>query len=265
MKIKIIGLVGSPRKNGNTNILVEACLEAARELKDVETECIQMAYYKYRGGCTSCHKCFRQPGQLCHAYGDDHNKILEKVLTGDGFIFGSPVYVAGVTAQMKMFIDRLECVNRVVGAPLRNKPFGAVVSGGARHGGQELALLDLIHAFMNRDMIPIATTVRFNPEGMGGFHGVAGTHIRHLPEGVGPTLEVLDSKVAVKEDKMALGCAHNLGLRVAEMAKVIKAGFTVVNPENEETKWPVGVLTEKIAAGNYEKYDMAQKAMSGKG
>jgi hypothetical protein len=48
---------------------------------------------------------------------------------------------------------------------------------------------------------------------------------------------------AVKQDKAALACAHVLGKRVAEMAKVIKAGFTLCNPENEETMWPAGKLS----------------------
>jgi hypothetical protein len=50
------------------------------------------------------------------------------------------------------------------------------------------------------------------------------------------------NKEGVKQDKVALACARVLGKRVAEMAKVVKAGFTVVNQENNETEWPAGVL-----------------------
>lgn len=260
MKVKIIGLVASPRKNGNTNLLVNACLAAARELKDVETECIQLADYKYAGGCSACHMCYKDPGKLCHSYRDDHNKVLEKVLTGDGFIFGSPVYCGGLTAQMKMFIDRLECVGSQAGSPLRNKPFGCVTSGGARHGGQELTILGLMQSFMVIDMIPITPITVFNVEGMGGFHGVTGVHIRHLPKGVGPTLEIMDSKDGVKGDEAALACAHTLGLRVAEMAKVINAGFTIVNPENGETKWPAHTLTAEFLKEDYEAALAAKEA-----
>jgi transposase-like protein len=76
-------------------------------------------------------------------------------------------------------------------------------------------------------------------EGMASPWGVTGR--QGLPDQIGSTTS--GNREAVKQDKAAMACARLLGLRVAEMAKVIKAGFTLVNPENKETKWPAGLLT----------------------
>lgn len=244
MKVKIIGLVGSARKRANTWLLVRECLAGARELKDVETELIDLCDYRYKGWCTHCLKCVTDPGKLCHAYQDDHNKVLEKVLAGDGFIFGAPVYIGSMTAQIKMFIDRCYCIGSQVGNQLRNKPFGAVTIGNARYGGQELTLTDLIHSFMAMDMIPVTPMSHPESKGIVGYYGVAAQcgfpdRDPRVTLGIAP-----NSLEAVRQDKAALATAHTLGLRVTEMAKVIKAGFDVVNPENGETRWPLHAITK---------------------
>jgi hypothetical protein len=76
-------------------------------------------------------------------------------------------------------------------------------------------------------------------EGMASPWGVTGR--QGFPDQIGSTSR--GNREAVKQDKAAIECAKLLGVRVAEMAKVIKAGFTLVNPENAETRWPAGLLT----------------------
>jgi multimeric flavodoxin WrbA len=53
MKIKVLGINGSPRKRGNTRIMLHEAIQAASELKDVETEYISLAEHKILGGCTA--------------------------------------------------------------------------------------------------------------------------------------------------------------------------------------------------------------------
>jgi multimeric flavodoxin WrbA len=250
MKVKITGLVSSPRKHANTWLLVKECLNGARELKDVETELIELADYKYGGGCIRCLKCVTDPGKFCQAYRDDHNKVLQKLLSGDGFIFGSPVYIGSVTAQLKMFIDRCYCIGNQIGNPMRNRPFGVVTIGNARYGGQELTNTDLIHTFMAMDMIPITPMSHPDQKKMVGYYGVAAQcgfpdRDPRVTLCIGP-----DSFEAVKQDKDALATCFTLGLRVAEMAKVIKAGFQLVNPENGETRWPLHAPANPLIHNN---------------
>ena len=60
MKVKILGISGSPRK-GNTDILVNECLNGAAEIKDVETEFLALSDYRLDGWCTACMACFKKP------------------------------------------------------------------------------------------------------------------------------------------------------------------------------------------------------------
>lgn len=246
MRVKIVGIQGSPRK-GNTAVLVNECLAAARKVKDVETELIHLCDYKYGGGCIACLKCFVEPGR-CHAYKDDHNKVVEKMLEASGFIFGTPVYFAGPTWQWKVFADRLQCISSQAGTPLRNKPFGVVTCGLGQSAGQESTIMELVRAFEFMDMIHIPLSVGWPDEGISGPWGVAG--IQGFPTQVpGHSPGYLE---AVKQHKAAMECCKLLGGRVAEMAKVIKAGFTLVNPENGETVWPAGRLTGEYLKGHFE-------------
>jgi len=238
VKVKIIGITGSPRK-GNTDILVNECLKGAAELKDVETEFLALSDYRLDGGCTACMSCFKKPDPelLCHHYQekDDGNKILRKVLAADGFIWGSPVYLLGMTSQFKMFIDRCEPIQALGG--LRNRVIGAVTCATARNGGQEYVILELLKAAMMMKMIPVGIPV-WPAEGIGSPLGVAGR--QGWPKHV-PTISK-ESLTAVRQDVIAMGVTKFLGKRVAEMAKVIKAGFTLCNPENGETEWPYGPI-----------------------
>ena len=239
MKVRIIGVSGSARK-GNTDILVQECLKSAESLKDVETEFIRLMDYRIDGGCKACMTCFKKPSweKLCYAYNYELNLVLKKLVTGDGYIFGSPVYWGSWTAQFKMFVDRSHPFSPL-GRPLRNKPAGAVTVALGSIAGQEYVLDEIIRWVMFHDMIPVGVRPTWPMEGMASIWGVAGRQgfPGQVDEGQPGDRE------AVRQDKAAMACARVLGLRVAEMAKVIKAGFTLVNPDNEETKWPAGLLT----------------------
>ena len=242
MRVKIIGIAGSVRK-GNTDIMIQESLKAARELKDVETEFIRLIDYKIDGGCVACYKCFKAADPLekfCQAYKDDLNKILEKMLTADGFIFGCPVYFGSLTWLMKCFIDRSHPVFAANRA-LRNKPAAALTVALGRNGGQHY-VIDILHRFaMFHDMLVVGASVVWPAEGCASPWGAEG--VQGWPQAIGSTKP--ESLTAVKQDLLALAACRNIGKRVAEMAKVIKAGFTLVNRENGETEWPAGRLTDE--------------------
>lgn len=242
MKVKIIGVSGSPRK-GNTDILVKECLKAAETLKDVETEFIHLADYKIEGGCKACLRCFAEPNaeKMCWAYDDDMKVILRKLEKGDGFILGSPVYWGSWTAQFKMFVDRTHPFVGF-GKVLRNKPAGAVTVALGSIAGQEHTIAEIIRFIQFHDMIPMSAGVIWPMEGMASPWGVTGR--QGFPENI--TSREPGNLQAVRQDKAAMACAKVLGIRVAEMAKVIKAGFSLANPANGETKWPAGPLTPEF-------------------
>jgi multimeric flavodoxin WrbA len=102
--LKVLGIVGSRRKNGNTAYLVQQALNAI-ESKEVETELIFLGDYNIRGctgceGCKDTYKCVIQ---------DDMQKIYPLIMSSDAIVLGSPTYFYNMTSDMKAFIDRLYC------------------------------------------------------------------------------------------------------------------------------------------------------------
>ena len=104
--MRILGVVGSPRKRGNTHILVSRILDGARE-KGAKTEILFLNDFTIRE-CDGCHVCWK--GKKCSKK-DDMIKIYPKIMHSDVIIFGTPVYWYGPTALMKCFIDRFVFFN----------------------------------------------------------------------------------------------------------------------------------------------------------
>jgi len=102
--VKVIGIVGSPRRGGNTDVLVEQVLAGARD-HGLETEKVHLGELDVRP-CRACFAC-ADTGRC--VIEDDFQWLLEKVLVSSGIVLGSPMYVGTVTAQMKAFIDRVDC------------------------------------------------------------------------------------------------------------------------------------------------------------
>jgi multimeric flavodoxin WrbA len=103
---KILGIVGSPRKKGNTDILVDKILEGARDAgADVEKIHLKGLTIKE---CDGCYVCWQ--GKACPKK-DDMNNLYPLIETADVIVFGTPVYWFGPTALLKAFIDRLVYFN----------------------------------------------------------------------------------------------------------------------------------------------------------
>ena len=103
---KILGIMGSPRKNGNTHVMLSKILEGAKEV-GAETELILLKDLDINE-CDGCHSCWK--GNDC-SKNDDMNYIIPKIAKCDIIIFGTPVYWYGPTALMKAFLDRFVYFN----------------------------------------------------------------------------------------------------------------------------------------------------------
>jgi len=99
--MKVLGIVCSPRKGGNTEILIEEALAGAREA-GAQTE-IVLVSGKNIAPCDACSSC-RKTGE-CHIK-DDMQPIYQQLEMADGIIFGTPVYLCNVSAQAKIIMDR---------------------------------------------------------------------------------------------------------------------------------------------------------------
>lgn len=104
--MKIIAINGSPRKNWNTHLLLQKCLEGANA-KGAETELINLYDINFKG-CTSCFACKLKGSNLrkC-AMKDELEPILQKIVECDALILGSPIYFTTVSGEMKSFMERL--------------------------------------------------------------------------------------------------------------------------------------------------------------
>jgi len=99
--MKILGIVGSRRKKGNTSCLVQEALKVV-EKEGIETELIFLGDYSIRG-CTGCEGC--KDTYKC-VVNDDMQKIYPLLWETDGIILGSPTYHYNITPDVKAFIDR---------------------------------------------------------------------------------------------------------------------------------------------------------------
>ncbi|MBN1804403.1 MAG: flavodoxin family protein [Sedimentisphaerales bacterium] len=103
---KILAVVGSPRKNGNTHILVSKIAEGAKS-KDAEVDALFLDDFTIKE-CNGCHVCWKMDDCVRN---DDMINIYPRIIKSDVIIFGTPVYWYGPTAIMKGFIDRFVYFN----------------------------------------------------------------------------------------------------------------------------------------------------------
>ena len=108
--MKAIAVNGSPRKNGNTYIMLNTVL-AELEKRGIETELIQAGGRDIHG-CIACGFCSKSAEPRCAFSDDIINESILKIAAADALILGSPVYFGSLTAQMKAFIDRVGYATR---------------------------------------------------------------------------------------------------------------------------------------------------------
>ncbi len=152
--MKVLAINGSPRKGGNTEILIKKAL-APIEAAGIETEIIQIGGKAIRG-CIACGKCFEMQNQTCVIDKDPVNGIVQKMVEADGIILGSPTYFTDVTAEMKALIDRAGYVALANGALLKHKVGAAVVA--VRRGGALHVFDTMNHFFQINQMFIVGST-----------------------------------------------------------------------------------------------------------
>jgi multimeric flavodoxin WrbA len=103
---KVLAIVGSPRKGGNTDILVQKVAEGAIS-NGAQVKTLHLGKLNIRE-CDGCHVCWK--GKHC-SKNDDMLAIYDKIIESDVIVFGTPVYWYGPAALMKALIDRLVYFN----------------------------------------------------------------------------------------------------------------------------------------------------------
>lgn len=103
-KLKLIGFVGSPHKNGNTAWIVNQILKGAKQ-QGVQTQiyCFSDLDIKLCRGCLCCHN----NGDRACVVNDDMQKLYAAIEDADAVVFGSPIYMGQMSGHAKTFTDRL--------------------------------------------------------------------------------------------------------------------------------------------------------------
>jgi multimeric flavodoxin WrbA len=184
--MKVVAISSSPRRDGNTAILLRHVL-AELDGAGVETELVQLAG-KSLSGCTGCLKCATALDNHCHGVKDDGvNECIDKMLAADGILLGTPVFFGDANATMRALIERTGYATRKNGNPLARKVGAAVIA--VRRGGAMHAFDSVNHFFQIAAMVVVGSS--YWNFGIGGEAG------------------------AVESDAEGLQTMHNLGINMA--------------------------------------------------
>lgn len=134
MGLKVLGISTSPRREGNSDLLLQRTLAGAQEAH-ADVEHLRACEYQI-AGCDECDAC-SMTGD-CRVE-DDYQQILDRMLAADRIIFATPVFFLTVSAQAKLLIDRGQCLwmrKNVLGLPLfeakRDRRGMFIAVGGSR-------------------------------------------------------------------------------------------------------------------------------------
>ncbi len=148
--MKIFLINGSPRKNGNTEILLNDCKSKFETLGlPAEIGNLSCRNIKHCMGCNQC------AGRNRCVLDDDFNAVYEQVLDSKGLIIASPVYVGMPTSLIMAFIQRATMVSFNNHRTLRGKVGGAIAIGG--ESGQLATIKDISSFYLVNDMMVVGS------------------------------------------------------------------------------------------------------------
>jgi len=137
--MNILGISGTPRKGGNSEILLDAALEPFAEA-GWEVRRILLSELSV-SPCTGCETCVKTGACPIN---DGMDEIYEAYRKCDAVIISSPVYYRNVPAQLKAVFDRTFAAKDM---PLRGKPGGAIAVGRGEASGGQPIVLNIIYNF----------------------------------------------------------------------------------------------------------------------
>ena len=145
---KVVAVIGSPRRRGNTATLVDAALE---ELQRSGCQCAQIVLADKRIEFCSGHLFC---GERACPHDDDMAGILEQVYAADGLLLATPIYYENVSGQMKTFMDRN--ATRYYGDEhLTPKVVGLIAVAGESDAEDTLAAMRRFVALSNPEELPV--------------------------------------------------------------------------------------------------------------
>ena len=104
MRLKVLGLAASPRRHGNTELLLDQVLAGAAS-KGAQTEKVVLSTMTM-GPCDECEACYETGRCIVQ---DDYQLLFPKLIKAERIVLAAPIFFMGLPAQAKAFIDRCQC------------------------------------------------------------------------------------------------------------------------------------------------------------
>jgi len=125
---KVVVLLGSPRKSGNSAALAQAIAEGA-QAAGAEVESFYLHGMTIKP-CTACEGCHQPESSGC-VIQDDMQKVYPVLVAADALVFASPIYWFTMSAQLKLAVDRCYALIGAKGHAFKGKRIGLAFSYGA--------------------------------------------------------------------------------------------------------------------------------------
>ncbi|MHC4179872.1 MAG: flavodoxin family protein [Planctomycetota bacterium] len=152
--MKVLGISGSPRPGGNTDLIVQTALDVLAA-EGMETEFLSLADRPIKP-CIGCGGCATAKEVRCVQEDPAFEGMVERFIEADAVLVGSPVYFGSATPQTMALLDRVGYVSRHKDNFLRRKVGAAVVV--ARRAGQNFTFAQLNYFFLISEMIVPGST-----------------------------------------------------------------------------------------------------------
>jgi multimeric flavodoxin WrbA len=152
--MRVLGISGSPRRGGNTELLVQTALDLCAQ-EGAEVELLSLAGRPIKP-CTACGGCAHTDTPQCAQEDPNFDGMVEKFMAADGILVGSPVYFGSATPETMALLDRVGYVARHSGNFLRHKVGAAITVG--RRAGQNFTFAQLNYFFLINEMFVPGST-----------------------------------------------------------------------------------------------------------
>ena len=147
--MKVLGISGSPRAGGNTDVLVKLALDILAQ-EGIQTEFLSLADRPIKP-CLGCAGCAKSDTVRCVQEDPAFEGMVERFMEADGVLVGSPVYFGSATPQTMALLHRVGYVSRQNDNFLRRKVGAAIAVG--RRAGQNFTLAQINYFFLLSEMI----------------------------------------------------------------------------------------------------------------
>jgi multimeric flavodoxin WrbA len=214
MRLSILGITGSPVKDGNVEFFLKHMFDSVQGA-DISAETVHLSSADIQE-CRHCNFCLRKqtPDRYC-AIKDEAQELFRKAEAADIIVLASPVYFMRTSAKMAALLDRMRVFvfGNIAGGKLRNKVGVSAAVAWARHGGLETTHLTHLYFFMTTEILPVSVHHCISPLGASAVASEGGVGLFNK-----------DIRLGVERDEAGLHSASSMMKRAVELATIIRKG-----------------------------------------